>query len=238
MQAGVILQTLQEQLKSFDLSFELIDNRFYKVNTGNGRHNAPLGADHPYYAIIEAQGSDQERDAALFESAMTRAGERNLYEDAMLAISERQRDDIWAVREDLQFIVRDFQPFYAFDVSLPVGEIADYMIRVRQRLHGHWPEGAIALLGHVGDGNLPIAIGAGTDRDREIVEACVYEPLAPFAGSVSAEHGIGLEKRAYLGISRSEAEIGLMLGLKNLLDPVGILNPGKIFETSGQVGAA
>lgn len=210
-------------------AFELIDKRFYRLNTGSGRHHAPLGSEHPYYAIIEAQGSEQERDAALFESALTEAGEKHLYVDAALAVSERQRDDIWAVREDLQFVVRDFQPFYAFDVSLPVSEMADYMACVRERLHCHWPEGAIAFLGHVGDGNLHIAIGAGAPQDRERVEACVYEPLAPFAGSVSAEHGIGLEKRAYLGISRSETEIGLMLGLKNLLDPVGILNPGKIF---------
>ena len=61
------------------------------------------------------------------------------------------------------------------------------------------------------------------------MESCVYEPLMPFFGSVSAEHGIGLEKRAYLGISRSAVEIELMLRIKDLMDPVGILNPGKIF---------
>jgi FAD/FMN-containing dehydrogenase len=210
-------------------AFELIDNRFYNLNTCNGRHSAPLRRDYPFYAIIEALGSDQQRDTALFESALAAASELGLYAEAVIAASERQRADIWAVREDLQHVVRDFQPFYAFDVSLPVGEMAAYMLRVKQRLLAHWPEGAIAFLGHVGDGNLHIAIGAGTAQDREAVENCVYEPLLPFAGSISAEHGIGLEKRAYLGISRSQNEIELMLGLKDLLDPVGILNPGKIF---------
>lgn len=215
-------------------AFELIDNRFYNVNTGNGRHAAPLGAAHPYYAIIEAQGSDQERDAALFESVLMQAGDKGLYVDATLAVSARQRDDIWAVREDLQHIVRDFQPFYAFDVSLPVGEMSDYMVQVRERLHAVWPNGAIAFLGHVGDGNLHIAIGAGGADDREQVERCVYEPLAPFSGSVSAEHGIGLEKRAWLPISRGTAEIDLMRSLKNLLDPAGILNPGKVLRREGR----
>lgn len=210
-------------------AFELVDQHFYRVNTGPGRHAAPLGRDYPYYAIIEALGSNQTRDAALFESVMAEGGEKGLFEDAVVAASERQRADIWAVREDLQHIVRDFQPFYAFDVSLPVGEMANYMHRVRDLLHARWPEGLIAFLGHVGDGNLHIAIGAGTAQDREAVEACVYQPLAPFNGSVSAEHGIGLEKLPYLGISRSRTEIDLMLSLKDLLDPAGILNPGKIF---------
>jgi FAD/FMN-containing dehydrogenase len=213
-------------------AFELIDNRFYAVNTGPGRNAAPLAAAHPYYAIIEAQGADQTRDAEWFESALMQAGENGLYSDATLATSDRQRDAIWAVREDLQHIVRDFQPFYAFDVSLPVGEMADYMQQVKTRLHAIWPDGAIAFLGHVGDGNLHIAIGAGGADDRARVEACVYEPLQPFAGSVSAEHGIGLEKRAWLGVSRSPAEIDLMRRLKGLLDPAGILNPDKVLGRS------
>ncbi len=210
-------------------AFELVDNRFYNVNTGPSRHVAPLPQTYPFYAIIEALGSDQERDTELFESVLGEAGEKGLYADAVVATSERQRADIWAVREDLQHIVRDFQPFYAFDVSLPVGEMSDYMVRVRTLLQQKWQDGAIAFLGHVGDGNLHIAIGAGGPQDREAVESCVYEPLMPFSGSVSAEHGIGLEKRAYLGISRSPVEIELMLRLKQLMDPVGILNPGKIF---------
>lgn len=212
-------------------AFELIDNSFYSVNTKSGRHTAPLAADKPYYAIIEALGSDQTRDSDLFEMALTEASEKELFVDAVLARSDRQREDIWAVREDLQHVINDFQPFYAFDVSLPVGEMAPYMAEVKKRLHSRWPEGQIAFLGHVGDGNLHIAIGAGSAKDREGIEACVYEPLAPFVGSVSAEHGIGLEKKPYLGISRSKIEIDLMLGIKRLLDPKGILNPGKIFST-------
>ena len=224
-----LLRHMDASLGGLLSAFELVDNSFYSLNTREGRHPPPLARDYPFYAVIEALGSDQERDAALFEAALMAAGEKGLFADATLAASERQRAEIWAVREDLQHVVRDFQPFYAFDVSLPVGEMADYMEQVKRKLHWHFPNGAIACLGHVGDNNLHIAIGAGGAQDREIIEACVYEPLQPFAGSVSAEHGIGLEKRAYLGISRSADEIALMLGLKDLLDPAGILNPGKIF---------
>ena len=58
----------------------------------------------------------------------------------------------------------------------------------------------------------------------------VYENLRPFGGSISAEHGIGIEKRPFLPFSRSEIEIGMMRRLKNALDPAGILNPGKVVE--------
>lgn len=210
-------------------AFELVDNSFYRVNTGEGRHAAPLGSDKPYYAMIEALGSDHERDRDLFEAVLADAAEKGLFDDAIVARSEKDRAAIWGIREDLEHIVHDFQPFYAFDVSLPVGAMEAYMGEVRRRLKAIWPDGGIAFLGHVGDGNLHIAIGAGTSEDREQVETCVYEPLRPIGGSVSAEHGIGLEKKPWLPITRNPLERGLMRDIKKLLDPKGILNPGKIF---------
>jgi len=210
-------------------AFELVDNSFYRVNTGEGRHAPPLGSDKPFYAMIEALGSDHERDRDLFEAVLADAGEKGLFDDAIVARSERDRDAIWSIREDLEHIVHDFQPFYAFDVSLPVGEMEGYMAEVRRRLKAIWPDGGIAFLGHVGDGNLHIAIGAGGAEDRERVESCVYEPLRGIGGSVSAEHGIGLEKKPWLPITRNPMERGLMQDIKKLLDPKGILNPGKIF---------
>jgi FAD/FMN-containing dehydrogenase len=211
-------------------AFELIDNNFYSVNTSHGRHSAPLPSDRPFYAIIEALGADQHRDTEVFEDALERAIDAGLIDDAVIAKSDSERAAIWNIREDLQYIVRDFHPFYAFDVSLPVGDMEAYMHRVTSALHAAWPSGSIAFLGHVGDGNLHIAIGAGAAEDRHGVEACVYEPLRSIGGSVSAEHGIGLEKKAWFSISRSDAEVNVMRDVKRLLDPNCILNPGKIFD--------
>jgi FAD/FMN-containing dehydrogenase len=90
-------------------------------------------------------------------------------------------------------------------------------------------------LGHLADGNLHFLVlydaeAAGGDvAAHAISDAVVYEPLAPLKGSVSAEHGIGLEKKAHLHISRNAAELDVMKGLKALFDPKGTLNPGKIF---------
>lgn len=210
-------------------AFELIDNSFYRTNTGDGRHVPPLPVDKPFYAIVEALGADQERDTALFEQALSEGLEQEMCCDAIIARSERERQSIWSIREDLEHVVRDFQPFYAFDVSLAVGYMEPYMREVTARLRARWPQGAIAFLGHVGDGNLHIAIGAGGPGDRHAVESCVYEPLRAIGGSVSAEHGIGLEKAPWFPISRSEVERTVMQSIKRALDPNGILNPGKIF---------
>jgi FAD/FMN-containing dehydrogenase len=229
-QIAKLLRHMDGGLGGLLSAFELVDNSFYRINTGAGRHGAPLPPDKPFYAIIEALGSDQERDADLFEHVLSDASEKGLFSDAVLARSDRERRAIWDIREDLEHVVRDFQPFYAFDVSLPVGEMEGYMVAVRARLEEAWPGGAIAFLGHVGDGNLHIAIGAGGPGDRHSVESCVYEPLRPYNGSVSAEHGIGLEKKPWLAVSRSAGERALMRELKNMLDPRAILNRNKIFD--------
>src|SRR3546814_3067290 len=92
-------------------------------NTGAGKHAPPLSADQPYYAIIEMLGSQQERDTELFETVLVEAGERGFFDDAVLARSEVQRQHIWEIREDLDHVVREFQPFYAFYVSLPVRSV-------------------------------------------------------------------------------------------------------------------
>src|SRR3546814_1829725 len=130
------------------------------------------------------RGSQQERDTELFETVRGEAGERVFFDDAVRARSEVQRQHIWEIREDLDHVVREFQPFYAFDVSLPVGEMQDYIAAVTAMLKDRWPDGKIAFLGHMGDGNLHIAIGAGGEGDRHGVEACVYEPLRTIGGSI------------------------------------------------------
>jgi FAD/FMN-containing dehydrogenase len=235
-QVARLLRHMDGSLGGLLSAFELIDNSFYQVNTKAGRRRAPLPDHKPFYAIVEALGSDEARDVELFEAALASAQEAGIIEDAIIAKSEGERLAIWEIREDLQHVVRDFQPFYAFDVSLAVGDMEDYMTEVRDRVKTAWPAGSIAFLGHVGDGNLHIAIGAGGEGEREAVEACVYEPLRRVNGSISAEHGIGLEKKPWLPVSRNPTERRLMLDLKRLLDPNGILNPGKVFDLEPPAG--
>ncbi|HKY89568.1 MAG TPA: FAD-linked oxidase C-terminal domain-containing protein, partial [Nevskiaceae bacterium] len=99
------------------------------------------------------------------------------------------------------------------------------------RLRKRWPGSRCDVIGHIGDGNLHFFVHPGHvtgDHLHEQSDEDVYAPLGAIGGSVSAEHGIGREKRTHLGISRSADEIALMRVLKQSMDPKGILNPGKV----------
>ena len=149
----------------------------------------------------------------------------------MFAQSEAQRQQIWALRDDVEQGFR-YAPVFVFDVSLRIPFMADYVNEVNAGLEREFNEVRNFTVGHMGDGNLHfvVSVGDGSIEARRTVEKCVYEPLAGIGGSVSAEHGVGLEKKPYLSISRSPEEVQLMRTLKQALDPKGILNPGKIFD--------
>jgi FAD/FMN-containing dehydrogenase len=210
-------------------AFEVMWNNFYRlVTTEPATNQPPIAQDYPFYVLVEAMGADEART----ESALADAYEQGLIVDAVIAQSEAQRQQLWAMRDDVAQTFR-YAPIYAFDVSLRISCMEEYLRQVNQRLEAGWDEVRNFTFGHMGDGNLHLAIsvGEGGPETRARVEACVYEPLEAIAGSVSAEHGVGLEKKPYLGISRSETEIGLMRTIKKALDPKGILNPGKIFDS-------
>jgi FAD/FMN-containing dehydrogenase len=217
-------------------AFEVMWNNCYTlVTTPPAENQAPIPRDYPYYALVEAMGSD---DAAV-EAALAEAYEKSLITDAVIAQSEAQRLALWALRDSVEHTAR-YAPIYTFDVSLRISHMESYLAEVNARLEARYQDVNNFTFGHMGDGNLHlvISVGEGGPETRRAVEACVYEPLAAIQGSVSAEHGVGLEKKPYLGISRSEQEIELMRTIKRALDPKGILNPGKIFDSASVNEAA
>jgi len=148
--------------------------------------------------------------------------------DAVIASSEAQRESLWALRDDVESFFRLGMPV-AFDISLPVTGMEDYVREVLARLEREWPAYRRFVFGHLGDGNLHVIAAGPPSREAKLgIERCVYEPLAARGGSVSAEHGIGLEKQPWLTLSRSPAELDLMRRLKTALDPENILNPGRV----------
>jgi FAD/FMN-containing dehydrogenase len=180
------------------------------------------------YALIEALGADPEADQERFERVLADAMESGSIVDAVIAKSEAERHAMWAPREDV-FQMDRYGPSHSFDVSLAIADMPHYLDTLRGALHDRLPGAKTFVFGHVADGNLHIAVCAG-DADARIVETCVYEPLRSITGSISAEHGIGLERKPYLEISRTRAEIATMRALKAALDPRGILNPGKVID--------
>ncbi len=213
-------------------SFEVMWQDFYRlVTTPPARNRPPLPQDCEYYVLIESLGSHQDRDQAQFEQVLGEALERDIIADAVIASSGKERASLWALRDDVGES-HQYGPVISFDVSLRIAEMEEYVAAVRQRLEQDWDGLHCWVFGHLGDGNLHLAVAVGDDgpATRERVEAAVYTPLQAIGGSVSAEHGIGLEKKHWLRFSRSAEEIGVMRRLKRALDPAGILNPGKIFD--------
>ncbi len=225
---GRLLKHLDSTLGGTLSAFEVLWNDFYTlVTTPPAQNTAPMAGDHPYYVLIEAMGSDE----AQVEAALAEAYESALIADAVIAQSEAQRQSLWALRDDVEQCFR-YAPVFTFDVSMRISCMEAYVEEVNACLGAAYPDFRNFTFGHMGDGNLHlvISVGEGDAEHRERVEACVYEPLASISGSVSAEHGVGLEKKPYLGISRNPSEVTLMRTLKRALDPNGILNPGKIFD--------
>jgi len=225
-----LLDRLDSGLGGQLAAFEALWGNYYDFNTAPPAENlAPLARGAPFYAIAETLGGDPESDRARLEKVLAEALEAGTITDVTLANSENERRAIWAIREDV-WQVRNIAPLLTFDVSLPIGNMREYSEEVSASVAAFAGENRTFVFGHMADGNLHLAIAAGDDAaTRARVEDIVYRPLAAIGGSVSAEHGIGLEKRAYLPLSRTAAEISTMRLLKRALDPKGILNPGKVF---------
>jgi FAD/FMN-containing dehydrogenase len=211
-------------------AFEALWGNYYDYNTAPPAQNsAPLARGAPFYAIAETLGGDPEHDRAQLENLLGKALEDGVLTDVTIASSETERRAIWDIREDV-WQVKSVAPLLTFDVSLPIENMKEYVREVNEAVRAFAGENRSFVFGHMADGNLHIIVAAGDDAaTRAKVEDMVYRPLAAIGGSVSAEHGIGLEKRAYLPLSRSAAEISTMRLLKHALDPKGILNPGKVF---------
>jgi FAD/FMN-containing dehydrogenase len=212
-------------------AFEAMWQEFYQlVTTPPAKGKPPIAQDYPFYVLVESQGADRELDTRRFNNAMEAAYENGLIADAAISQSESDCEAFWGLRDDVEQVMHGGFPI-VFDISLPIGEMEHYTSTLRATMGDAIGEHKLWIFGHLGDGNLHINVQVKPEdyvRLRPLVEQQVYAPLAAFQGSVSAEHGIGLEKKPYLGISRSDNELALMRTLKNALDSKGILNPGKV----------
>lgn len=227
---AALLKHLDAGLGGTLSAFEVMWRNFYEVVAQPPvRASAPLGVTHPYYVLCEAMGGDPTADVARFETVLGEALEAGLVSDAVVASSETQQADLWSLRDSVEALFA-FGPLQIFDVSLAIRDMPAYVARVEQGLAGVAADARLFTFGHLGDGNLHFAACPGADDAAtvEAVERAVYEPLAAIGGAVSAEHGIGLEKKRWLHLSRSDVEIELMRRMRSALDPHGILNPGKV----------
>ncbi|HEV8507413.1 MAG TPA: FAD-binding oxidoreductase [Chitinophagaceae bacterium] len=228
-----LLHYAKKRLKHDLTSFELLWQDYYNLMTSPPSPcSPPLSQLYPFYVLVEALGQDAEKDKILFEEFLEICLEDGLIADAVIAQSQQELDWFWNIRENVELIFSVHDPVFLFDVSLAISDMDQYIKKIRSELESIWPDLLFYAFGHMGDGNLHLYISCGgnTMETKERVEGIVYKPLQQVGGSIAGEHGIGLDKRRWLHLSRSSEEIQLMKTIKKILDPKGILNPGKLFE--------
>ena len=223
-----LLRRLGVELEGKLSAFEVMWRNFYHFMTEeSGKHQAVLPTNHPYYVLLESEGADPVREEEQFMAVLGTLMEEGHVADAVICQSSQQAAQLWAMRDDVETLIHATFPPAIFDISLPIREMESYVDDLASTLAERYPGTRMVTFGHLGDGN--IHLGIGPVEDKHAIESLVYERLGQVGGSVSAEHGIGLEKREFLPHSRSPEELALMRTLKQSLDPGNLLNPGKIF---------
>jgi len=195
----------------------------------------PFASTAPYYALLEFDCADEpamDRAMELFEHCV----ERGWVLDGVISQSVAQARSLWRLREDISETIARWTP-YKNDIATVVSRVPEFLAAVESVVNANYPDFEIVWFGHIGDGNVHLnilkpdglALPEFQARCGE-VSRWVFEIVQRHGGSISAEHGVGLLKKDYLLYSRTEAEIAIMRGIKQVFDPHGIMNPGKIFD--------
>jgi FAD/FMN-containing dehydrogenase len=230
-----VLRRLEVTLSGRLSSFEVMWEDFYVRMTEAQLplRPRPLALGYPIYALIESMGGDETSDDAQFERVLGALLEASVIEDAVIAKSERERQALWAVREDLQLGIAPMRPFRSYDVSMGLADMPQFVEAARSNISMVFPKAQMIFYGHAGDGNLHAIVTAGTNMDAEVermLDTTIFDAVRDVNGSISAEHGIGISRAPYLSWTRSPRELELMRVLKQALDPQHILNPGKLTD--------
>jgi FAD/FMN-containing dehydrogenase len=222
-----------DRLTAFELfsaiGLELVRKHFPQVPK-------PFATAYPHYVLLEL--SDTQADDAiggLLESALGEAIESGIALDAVLATSGEQAKQLWALRENLSEAQATEGPNIKHDITIPISRIADFIEATDAKLARAFRDVRMVTFGHLGDGNLHYNVSppvggdyaAFTARTPE-VNRVVHDSVAEFGGSISAEHGLGQYKRDEILRYKSAVEIDLMRAIKRAIDPLGIMNPGKV----------
>ncbi|WP_118182506.1 FAD-binding oxidoreductase [Paraburkholderia phosphatilytica] len=226
-----LLRQSQERLPAGVSAFEVMWPGYYDfVLQRLPELRAPLEGRHAYYVLLESSGADPERQSAAFEEFLSDMLEQGVIADAALASSEADAAAFWAIRDAPGEYPRLIPGRVSFDVSFAISDVGDAAHRCGAKLRERWPNATILIYGHLGDGNLHIVVQE-PDWPPTVapdVQQVVYGVTGEMGGSVSAEHGIGLKKLKVLALSRSPAELAAMRAIKAALDPLNLLNPGKL----------
>ena len=196
----------------------------------------PLEAPSGWYVLFELAGFDTEGDLnARATGILEVAFEEGLVSDATIAASTQAAQDLWRIREAMSEVQRLEGGSIKHDISVPVSKVPAFLDEAIALVEDMLPGCRPVPFGHIGDGNIHFNISQPVDADRdaflamwEAVSTRVHDTVRKYGGSISAEHGIGTLKRDELAATKQPVEMTMMRGIKHLLDPNGILNPGKV----------
>jgi FAD/FMN-containing dehydrogenase len=232
-----LLKLMQDHCGASLTGFELMSDCCLRLVADHFPHlPQPFVTRHPQYVLLELSSSESEQHAVgLLELAIGNAVALDLADDAVVATSVAQSRGLWHVREHIPLAQAAAGKNIKHDISLPISRIADFIETTDARLQQAFPGCQLVCFGHLGDGNLHynVAPPAATGHDeflanQDAVNRIVHDSVDAFAGSISAEHGIGALKRGELSRYKSALELNMMRAIKAALDPLGIMNPGKI----------
>lgn len=214
-------------------AFEFFSSLAMEKVIAHGNASKPFESDAPMYVLLEydvLSDSQSETMLACFEQCM----EAGIVLDGVLSQSKQQANDLWALRERISETISVYTP-YKNDISVTVSRVPVLIQEIDDLVQAVYPEFEILWYGHIGDGNMHLNILKPESWLKEdFFEECkrvsqwVFEVIQKHQGSISAEHGLGLLKKDFLHYTRSEEEITYMRGIKNIFDPKGIMNPGKV----------
>jgi FAD/FMN-containing dehydrogenase len=216
-------------------SFELLADIAVDFSVRHGidvRH--PLAGKHPWYVLIELSSSRDDARATL-EAILARGMEDGIVDDAVIAANLSQRGGFWKLRDEMSAAQKPEGGSIKHDISVPVAAVPDFIAEANAAVVKLMPGARPVPFGHLGDGNIHYNVSqpvGGNTADFMArwheVNAVVFAIVLRMGGSISAEHGIGVLKRDELPEVKDKVAIELMRGIKAMLDPLGIMNPGKV----------
>ena len=194
----------------------------------------PLGGKHPWYVLMELSSPRDDARAAL-ESILAQGMEQAIVDDAVIAANLSQRMAFWKLRDEMSAAQKPEGGSIKHDISVPVAAVPDFIEQANAAVIKLIPGARPVPFGHLGDGNIHYNVSQPVGGDPadflarwHEVNAVVFDIVLRMGGSISAEHGIGVLKREELPGVKDKVAIELMRSIKAMLDPSGIMNPGKV----------
>jgi len=216
-------------------AFEMFTDRCLARLLRHRKLRSPFAEPASHHVLVEIEGGGREA----VETWVADLVDQGLALDATIAQSPAQGAELWALREGISESLAATGFPHKNDISLPIAALEPFCAALETWLAGEYPDWELCLFGHIGDGNLHVNVMKPDDlapadflARTGAADRGLFDLVRRHGGSISAEHGIGLLKKPYLGYSRSPEELELMRAIKRALDPLGILNPGKILDAS------